>query len=119
MLLVYVDDIIITGTDMAMIKDIQSSFHQSVHMKDLGPLTYVLDLEGHQSKKGLILDQNKYTMDIIEMVVILHSTPADTLLEVSLKLTKESGDRLSDPTTSKQLDLFHKYSAEYHMQLIW
>lgn len=38
-LLVYMDDIIITGTNMAMIKDLQSSLHQSFHIKDLGPLT--------------------------------------------------------------------------------
>ncbi|RWR91574.1 Retrovirus-related Pol polyprotein from transposon TNT 1-94 [Cinnamomum micranthum f. kanehirae] len=35
-LLVYVDDIIITGTDTATIQDLQISLHQSFHMKDLG-----------------------------------------------------------------------------------
>ena len=36
-LLVYVDDIIITGTDSEMISKLQSSLHQSFHMKDLVP----------------------------------------------------------------------------------
>lgn len=61
----YVDDIIITGTDTAMIQDLQLSLHHSFHMKDLGPLTYFLGLEVHQSEKGLVLDQHKYTLDLI------------------------------------------------------
>ena len=57
-LLVYVDDIIISGTDSNMIKYLQTSVHESFHMKDLGPLTFILGLEVHQSEKGLILDQH-------------------------------------------------------------
>ncbi|RWR80118.1 Retrovirus-related Pol polyprotein from transposon TNT 1-94 [Cinnamomum micranthum f. kanehirae] len=44
-LLVYVDDVIITGTDDAMIKSLQASLRDSFHMKDLGPLHYFLGLE--------------------------------------------------------------------------
>ena len=56
-------------------------------MKDLGPLTYFLGLEVHQSEKGLVLDQHKYTLELIDMAGISHSTPIDTPLEVNLKLT--------------------------------
>ena len=48
------DDIIITGTDTAMIQDLQLSLHQSFQMKDLEPLTYFLGLEVHHSEKELI-----------------------------------------------------------------
>lgn len=44
-LLVYVDDIIITGTDAGMIKSHQASLSTSFHVKDLGPLHYFLGLE--------------------------------------------------------------------------
>ena len=43
-LLVYVDDIIITGTHSKMIHSLQSSLQTAFHMKDLGPLTYFLGL---------------------------------------------------------------------------
>lgn len=66
MLLVYVDDIIIIGTYMAIIKDLQISLRQS--------------------NKGLILDQHKYTLDLIPSTGLLLATPIDTH-EVSLKLT--------------------------------
>ena len=57
-LLVYVDDIIITGTDDSMIKSIQASLRDYFHMEDLGPLHYFLGLEVHQSPKGLFLNQH-------------------------------------------------------------
>eukprot|EP00268_Persea_americana_P042892 TRINITY_DN4297_c2_g1_i1.p2 TRINITY_DN4297_c2_g1~~TRINITY_DN4297_c2_g1_i1.p2 ORF type:complete len:165 (+),score=16.18 TRINITY_DN4297_c2_g1_i1:205-699(+) len=61
-LLVYVDDIIISGTDSSMIRQLQASLNESFHMKDLGPLTYFLGLEVHHSEKGIILDQHKYSL---------------------------------------------------------
>ena len=97
-LLVYMDDIIISGTDSDMIKHLQASLHESFHMKDLGPLTYFLGLEVHQSKKGLILDQHKYAMDLIEMAGLQHSTPVDTPIEVNIQLAHDSGDLLPDAT---------------------
>lgn len=68
-LLVYVDDFIITGTDPTMIQDLQLSLHHSFHMKDL---IYFLGLEVHQSKKGMVLDQHQYTLNLIKMVSLTH-----------------------------------------------
>ena len=99
---IYVDDIIITATDTSMIKELQGSLHQSFHMKDLGPLTYFLGLEVHQSEKGL-LHQPKYTVDLIDMAGLRHSTLVDTTLEVNLKLTQDTGDPLPELTLYLQL----------------
>ncbi|KAK9118393.1 hypothetical protein Scep_016486 [Stephania cephalantha] len=40
LLLIYVDDIVITGTDSTLISQLQEHLHQSFHMKDLGHLQY-------------------------------------------------------------------------------
>ena len=90
-LLVYVDDIIISGADSDMITRLQTSLHESFHMEDLGPLTYFMALEVYQSKKGLVLDQHKYAMYLVEMVGLQHSTPVDTPLEVNIKLDQDIG----------------------------
>jgi hypothetical protein len=42
LLLVYVDDIVITGTDSSLIFHLKQNFQASFHMNDLGPLTYFL-----------------------------------------------------------------------------
>ena len=60
-LLVYVDDIVITGTDSTLITHLQQHLQASFHMKDLGPLTYFLGLEVHTDSTGIFLNQHKYT----------------------------------------------------------
>ena len=67
-------------------------------MKDLGPLTYFLGLKVHQSEKGLILNQHKYAMGLIEMAGLQNSTPVDTLVEVNVKLSQDTGDPLPNLT---------------------
>jgi hypothetical protein len=37
-ILVYVDDIVITGSDLQLIEQLQQCLKSSFHMKDLGPL---------------------------------------------------------------------------------
>ena len=73
-LLVYVDDVIITGPNADMIYQLQCSLHDSFQMKDLGSLTYFLGLEVHRSSKGIFLNQHKYTLDLIDMAGLQNST---------------------------------------------
>jgi hypothetical protein len=44
LLLVYVDDIVITDTDSTLIAHLKQNLRASFHMKDLGPFTYFLSL---------------------------------------------------------------------------
>ena len=70
-----------------MIRQLQTSLTELFHMKDLGPLTYVLGLEVHHSDKDLVLDRHKYALDLIEMASLQNSTLVDTPLEVNVKLS--------------------------------
>ena len=67
-------------------------------MRDLGPLHYFLGLELHQSPKGLFLNQYKYTYDITELADLHDYSPVDTHVNVNLKLSKDDGDLLPNPT---------------------
>ena len=98
-LLVYFDDISVTGTDDGMIKSIQKSLTDSFHIKDLGPLHYFLGLEMHQSPKGQFLNQHKYTSDLIELANLHDSSLVNTSVEVNLKLSKDDGDLLPNAHT--------------------
>ena len=76
--LVYVDDIIITGTHSNMIRKLQTSLQDAFHIKDLGPLTYLLGLEVQQTKKGIFLHEHKYVTNLIALAGLQDSTPVDT-----------------------------------------
>ncbi|XP_022899228.1 uncharacterized protein LOC111412523 [Olea europaea var. sylvestris] len=61
LLLVYVDDIIITSTGCGLITKLQTLLHATFHMKDLGQLTYFLGLEVNHWANGLSLRPIAYS----------------------------------------------------------
>ncbi|XP_015164840.1 uncharacterized mitochondrial protein AtMg00810-like [Solanum tuberosum] len=103
LLLVYVDDIIITGTDSSLITCLQQQLKDSFHMKDLGTLTYFLGLEVHNVASGVFLNQHKYTQDLISLAGFQVSSSVDTPLELNVKYRCGEGDLLPDPTIFRQL----------------
>ena len=64
LLVVYVDDIIITMNDRAGISLLKSFLHGQFHTKDLGMLKYFLIVEVMRSKCGIFLSQRKYALDL-------------------------------------------------------
>jgi len=103
LLLVYVDDIVITGTDSNLIAHLKQNLHASFHIKDLGPLTYFLGLEVHTNSSSIFLNQHIYTQDLISLAGLQDSPSVDTPLEINMKYRNEEGDLLSNPTVFRQL----------------
>jgi hypothetical protein len=102
-LLVYVDDIVITGTDSLLISNLQHHFQDCFHMKDLGFLTYFLGLEVHSSSSGVFVHRYKYAQDLIALADLQDSSPVDTPLEVNVKFRRNDGDLLPNQTLYRQL----------------
>ncbi|GAA0147989.1 hypothetical protein LIER_36630 [Lithospermum erythrorhizon] len=65
-LIVYVDDIIISGNDVVEIKNIKKQMAREFEVKDLGMLKYFLGMEIARSKQGISVSQRKYTLDLLE-----------------------------------------------------
>ena len=65
LLVVYVDDIVITRNDMSSISSLKSFLHGQFHIKDLGILKYFLGVEVIRSKRGIFLSQRKYVLDLL------------------------------------------------------
>ncbi|XP_019094592.1 PREDICTED: uncharacterized protein LOC109129976 [Camelina sativa] len=85
--LVYVDDLIITGSSRA----------------DLGISKYFLGIEVARNSTGMYLCQRKYTLDIISDTGLLGSKPASHPLKQDHTLALAPGDSLSDPYPYRQL----------------
>lgn len=62
LLIVYVDDIVITGNHVASIRALKDHLHAEIQIKGLGSLRYFLGIEVARSKKGLCLNQRKYAL---------------------------------------------------------
>ncbi|XP_059627195.1 uncharacterized mitochondrial protein AtMg00810-like [Cornus florida] len=103
MLLVYVDDIIITGDDASGIAQAKLHLQKSFDVKDLGPLRYFLGIEVARSRRGISLSQRKYVLDLLQDTGMLGCRPASTPMDPNLKLSVESGELLPDPSVYQRL----------------
>ena len=102
-LLLYVDDMIITGDDMQSIQDLKLFIGRQFEMKDLGPLNYFLGIEVSSSADGYYLTQAKYTLYLISRASITDSKIVDTPIEYNCRLNSHDGESLSDATLYRQL----------------
>lgn len=102
-LLVYVDDIIITGSDGNGIQRLKQFLQQKFNTKDLGRLRYFLGVEVAYSDAGIALSQRKYTLDILADARLQDCKPVDTPMDPLGKLDNEKGDLLHDPEKYRRL----------------
>ena len=64
-LLVYVDDIIITGNSSSQVSHLVTALSQAFELKDLGALSYFLGIQILPTRFGLTLCQSKYASDVL------------------------------------------------------
>ncbi|XP_075074543.1 uncharacterized protein LOC142162130 [Nicotiana tabacum] len=103
LLVVYVDDIVITGSDITGISTLKSFLHTQFQTKDLGQLKYFLGVEVTRSKKGIFLSQRKYTLDLLAETGKLGSKPCSMPMVPNTQLVKEDGELFEDPEKYRRL----------------
>ena len=95
-LLVYVDDIIITGDDSLAIVELASYLASEFVIKHLGPLRYFLGIEVAYSSNGLFICQQKYTKELLQDMGKADSRPLPTPIEVNHRLGADETEALVD-----------------------
>lgn len=60
-LLLYVDDIILTENNSELLKHLVEALNTQFSMQDLGSLHYFLGIQVETHSEGMFLSQNKYT----------------------------------------------------------
>ncbi|XP_019248563.1 PREDICTED: uncharacterized protein LOC109227823 [Nicotiana attenuata] len=103
LLVVYVDDIVITGSDYVVISSLKSFLHTKFHTKDLGQLKYFLGVEITRSKKGIFLSHRKYILDLLAETSKLPGKACITPMVPNLQLMKDEGDPFNDPDRYRRL----------------
>lgn len=99
MILVYVDDIIITGNSAPFITSLIKHLNKKISLKQLGQLDYFLGIEvSHLPNGSLLLSQTKYLIDLLSKVHMQNSNGTPTPMISSSKLSKVGSAPVGDPT---------------------
>ncbi|XP_019057729.1 PREDICTED: uncharacterized protein LOC109116546 [Tarenaya hassleriana] len=96
--LVYVDDIVVTGNDTSRNQQFIQLLSDRFSVKDLGDLKFFLGVEVSRSHKGLFLTQQRYVQDLLKRTNMLHAKSVATPMSLTTSLILNSGLPLEDPT---------------------
>ena len=102
-LLVYVDDLMITGSDINLIQQTKSTLQENFKMKDLGNLRYFLGIEFSRSEDGIVMHQRKYSLEIISEAGLSAAKPAATPLDPYVQLTTKEYDEINGTNKDDKL----------------
>nr|KYP59278.1 Retrovirus-related Pol polyprotein from transposon TNT 1-94 [Cajanus cajan] len=98
-ILVYVDDIIITGSSSSLIHQITNQLDSIFSLKQLGSLDYFLGLEvKYLPDKSLVLTQSKYIRDLLFKTNMAEAHGAPSPMFSNCKLSRSGTDFFHDPT---------------------
>ncbi|KAD6794805.1 hypothetical protein E3N88_05701 [Mikania micrantha] len=97
--LIYVDDIIVTGNNTNAINDVIANLGTSFVVKDLGDLHYFLGIEVIRHGSHLILSQQKYISDLIQKACLSDCKAIPSPTSTSQILSSNDSPTLADPTS--------------------
>ena len=103
LLILYIDDIIITSDDLSGIQELNNFLSQQFEIKDFGHLSYFLGLEITHSTDELYITQVKYASKLLSQAGLTDSKTVDTLVKLNAHLTSSGGKPLSNPSLYKPM----------------
>ena len=101
--LVYVDDLIVTGDYEEEILLTKENLSIRFQMKELGQLKHFLGLEVDYIHEGLVLHQKKYCRELLTKFGMSNCKPVSTPMELNAKVCALEGKDLEDATMYRQL----------------
>jgi hypothetical protein len=103
LLVIYVDNMIITGDDPEYIAFVKACLSDQFLMSDLGPLRYFLEIEISSMPEGFFLYQEKYIQDLLDRASLTSHRTAETPIELNVHLVATDGEHLEDPTRYRHI----------------
>lgn len=62
LVVVYVDDILVTGSNCSKLQKLKAMLQQCFSIKDLGPMKFYIGLEFSRTAAGIFVHQRKYIL---------------------------------------------------------
>ncbi|KAJ0742843.1 putative RNA-directed DNA polymerase [Helianthus annuus] len=101
-LLVYVDDIIITGNNQGAITSIVERLNSLFALTNMGQLHYFLGIEVIHHRSDLVLSQRTYVLDILQRAGLADCKPVSSPMATSQVLLPDDSPLLDDPSRYRQ-----------------
>eukprot|EP00253_Pinus_taeda_P002436 PITA_02436 len=120
-IVLYVDDLLITGSSASVITNIKTALHKWFSMTDMGLLNFFLGLEIHQRDSGITISQPKYARDLLARFHMSDCKPAATPFLLGIKLENGKDTPLVNSTLYRQLGTITygiHYAANFSLNLI-
>ncbi|CAA0825713.1 cysteine-rich RLK (RECEPTOR-like protein kinase) 8 [Striga hermonthica] len=99
----YVDDLIYTGNNEEMIKELKEDMMKTFEMTDLGQMSYFLGIEVNQEENGIFISQRKYTDNLLKRFKMDNCKPVATPMVANEKFSKDDGTPNADASTYRSL----------------
>ncbi|BBN67851.1 hypothetical protein Prudu_208S000100 [Prunus dulcis] len=116
-LLLYVDDIILTGSKDSLVQEVIDELSAVFEMKDMGRLTYFLGLQISYNDNGdIFVCQTKYARDLLAKAGMATCQSCTTPCKPHCQLLASEGDSLSDPTMYRSI--YMTQPSDLHFQLV-
>ena len=101
-LLLYVDDLFLTGMD-GLIDNTKRKLVAEFEMKDLGMMHYFLGMEVWQNADGISIGQGKYAVEILKRFGMMDCKATTTPMESNLKLLSDASLDMVDAMMYRQM----------------
>ena len=88
-LLLYVDDIVLTGSSEALLQHIVQLLQAEFAVRDMGTLNFFLSVDVKRTAAGFYLTQDRYAEDILERAGMTNCKPASTPVDAKGKLSTD------------------------------
>jgi hypothetical protein len=116
---IYVDDLIITGSDRDNMRSFKVEMVATLKMSDFGFLHYYLSIEVKQTTSGILLSQGAYAMKILERSDMIGYNLCNVPMEARLNLSKQSMQPLVDATAYQSIVESLRYLVNTRLDLVF
>ena len=117
LLLLYVDDIVLTGNTSFIMNKFIHHLRQSFTIKDIGKLQFFLGIKVHYTSHGLFLTQSKYAREQLQRANMSDCNSIATPMMVHIAIPQENA--FSDPQLYHSIASALQYLTFMHPNLAY
>ncbi|XP_016676551.1 uncharacterized mitochondrial protein AtMg00810-like [Gossypium hirsutum] len=99
----YVDDILVTRIDQAMLADFKAKMQQMFEMFDLGQMSYFLGMKVFQAQHRIFLSQRAFALKILNKFSMQNCKATNTLIAIGEKLSSQGDSEEVSESTYRSL----------------